>query len=200
MVVVVDNAQLINQDSGNIEYYTPIPIIEAARKTMGGIDLDPTSSDIANLYVKAPLYYTIETDGFNKDWHGNIWFNPPFTRGEKPCVTPHSKCKKQKCIDRGHHNVSFIPSTLNWIDKLLYQYQSGRIYQACVITFANTSESWAQKLLEYSVCFIKGRTHYYNQYGKKMDQAPKGSMVTYLGPNISKFVSIFSEFGPVKIS
>jgi hypothetical protein len=198
-VVAVDNSQLINQDSGIVEYYTPVPIIEAARKVMGSIDLDPTSSDIANLYVNAPLYYTRENDSFNKDWHGNVWFNPPFTRGEKPCIIPHDKCKKKTCVERGYHNNSFIPSTADWVDKIIYQYLSGRINQACVITFANTSESWAQKLLGFPVCFFKGRTHYFNQYGEEMTQAPKGSMVAYMGCNNTKFRTVFKELGQVKI-
>lgn len=199
VALVTNNSQLINQDSGIVEYYTPIPIIEASREVMGGIDLDPTSSDIANLYVGAPLYYTIETDGYTKDWHGNVWFNPPFTRGEKPCVIPHEKCKKKMCVERGHHNIKFIPSTSDWIDKILHQYLSGRITQACVITFANTSESWAQKLLGFPVCLLKGRTHYFNQYGEEMTQAPKGSMVTYLGTNNTKFRNVFKDLGQVKI-
>lgn len=36
--------RLINQDSGDVEYYTPTEITEAARRVMGGIDLDPFSS------------------------------------------------------------------------------------------------------------------------------------------------------------
>lgn len=33
----MDNAQLINQTSGDVEWYTPARIIEAARRCMGGI-------------------------------------------------------------------------------------------------------------------------------------------------------------------
>ena len=36
----VNNATLINQTSGKVEYYTPADIVEAARRVMGSIDLD----------------------------------------------------------------------------------------------------------------------------------------------------------------
>ena len=41
-------ATLINQTSGKVEYYTPADIVEAARRVMGSIDLDPASSPAAN--------------------------------------------------------------------------------------------------------------------------------------------------------
>ncbi len=47
----------LSQNSGNNEWYTPNYIIDAARKTMGSIDLDPASSAIANQTVMAKKYY-----------------------------------------------------------------------------------------------------------------------------------------------
>lgn len=64
----MNNAQLINQDSGNYEYYTPIEIVEAAREVMGSIDLDPFSSYAANPRVKASEYYDVLDNGLNQKW------------------------------------------------------------------------------------------------------------------------------------
>lgn len=67
-------------DSGNVEWYTPSYIIEAARKTMGSIDLDPFSSLAANKNIKSNSIYTKDDNGFEKDWFGNVWCNHPFSR------------------------------------------------------------------------------------------------------------------------
>lgn len=41
--MTVNNASLVNQTSGDFEYYTPVEFVEPGRKLMGGIDLDPAS-------------------------------------------------------------------------------------------------------------------------------------------------------------
>lgn len=69
----------VTNNSKDDEWYTPAQYIEAARKVLGTIDLDPASNDFANETVKATTYYTEETDGLAQEWFGNIWMNPPYS-------------------------------------------------------------------------------------------------------------------------
>ena len=65
----------------NDEMFTPSFIIELARDVMGSIDLDPASCVRANETVKAKTIYTKEDNGLDKPWYGNVWCNPPYSRG-----------------------------------------------------------------------------------------------------------------------
>ncbi len=107
----MNNASLVNQTSAEsgFEYYTPPIWTEAARALMGHIDLDPASCEIANQTVKAKAYFTKQNDGLSQPWHGHVWMNHPFHRGEAACHSDHSKCKKKACQNRGYHIEKPIP-------------------------------------------------------------------------------------------
>lgn len=166
-----DNAQLINQDSGNFEYYTPSDIVERARKTMGSIDLDPFSSPAANERIKARRIYTQEDDGFEQGWYGNVWCNHPFSR---------------------ENNKKIMP-------KILKEYELGNIDQLCMITFASTSEQWFRPTMLFPQCFLHKRTNYHLPDGTLKKGVTKGSVVTYIGNDVESFFQNFREIGEVKV-
>lgn len=58
---------------------TPQHIIEAARTLMGGIHLDPASSEEFNAFVKALMIYRQQDNGLAPEcaWAGNVFCNPP---------------------------------------------------------------------------------------------------------------------------
>ena len=66
-------------DSSN-EYYTPKHIVDAVRRVMGAIDLDPASCSDANDNMKAKKFYTQQDDGLTKPWRGRVFCNPPFSK------------------------------------------------------------------------------------------------------------------------
>jgi len=191
----MNNSQLINQDSGNVEYYTDPKFTSAARELMGSIDLDPFSHPVANLFVGATNIFTKEDNGLKQQWYGNVWMNHPFSRGELACKP---KCVKKKCKDRGHCIDTDKPSNEEYIDYAINQYANFNVKQLMCITFANTSEAWAQKLLAFPTCFCSPRSHYIQADGMPQRGAPKGSMITYMGDRELDFEIIFEKFGVIK--
>lgn len=164
------NHQHINGDSGSDEYYTPQPIIDAARRVMGGIDLDPASSPEANKRVRAARFFTQADDGLAQPWTGRVWMNHPFGR----------------------------ETNRPWIAKIARECQGG-VSEAICITFAATSEQWFAPLLNRPQCYLAPRTNYYLKDGTLKKGVTKGSVVTYFGPNVGKFAREFSALGIVKI-
>jgi hypothetical protein len=67
----------VAHNGGEQDWYTPAPFVEAAREVMGGIDLDPASSEVANRVVGAARYYDAGQDGLENVWHGQVWLTPP---------------------------------------------------------------------------------------------------------------------------
>lgn len=167
----MNNHQLINQTSGDVEYYTPQKIIDAARNVMGSITLDPSSSKIANKGVKAEHIFTQEVNGLSQKWFGKVWMNHPFGR-----------------------NLNQL-----WIDKIESEYDIGNITEACCITYACTSEKWFQPLLKRPQCFLSPRTNYILPNGTIKRGVTKGSVVTYYGANVDKFAEEFSTLGTIKL-
>jgi hypothetical protein len=69
----------VARDTNSNDWYTPSWLIEAVRRVMGDIDLDPASCARANEIVKAKAFYTKEQDGLSKPWYGRVWLNPPYS-------------------------------------------------------------------------------------------------------------------------
>lgn len=63
--------------AASCEHGTPEEIIELARHTLGGIDLDPASSERWNKHVGAKRYYCRQNDGLLQPWFGRVFVNPP---------------------------------------------------------------------------------------------------------------------------
>jgi len=60
-------------------WFTPSHIIDRVRATLGTIDVDPASHEIAQDLIQAETFYTEETNGLDKDWGGTVFCNPPYS-------------------------------------------------------------------------------------------------------------------------
>ena len=170
--------QLINQDSGNVEYWTPRPIVQAASALMGSIDLDVACSVEAWAYHDKIAKRIVMSNSLSTRWAGKVWMNHPFAKGEKKC---QPNCQKKACQSRGHITED-IPGNEAWVSKLVAGHQAGHIEQACCITFASTSEKWFKPLLDYpQFVFANGRIDYIDPSTLLPTKgATKGSIFTWL--------------------
>jgi DNA N-6-adenine-methyltransferase (Dam) len=155
------------------DWYTPARYIEAARKVMGSIDLDPASCELANSVVKANHYYTKEDNGLSHQWYGCIWLNPPYGR-----------------------NAQGSSRTATWVKRLLHDYTRGDIKQAILLLPSRIETQWFQLVWGYPICFANHRISFHSN-GKTLVGNIIGSAFVYLGPHEQKFIDIFSVFGRI---
>ena len=80
--------------------YTPSWLVEAARSILGGIDLDPCTTE--DNPVRAKIYFTPERSGLTHEWWNckTAFVNPPYGKAREPWV--------ERCIDGARRNMKII--------------------------------------------------------------------------------------------
>lgn len=157
------------------EWYTPPRYIEAARRVMGSIDLDPASCEEANRTVKAACYYTEEMNGLALPWYGNVWMNPPFNMPGKRM------------------------SQYSWGLKGYEEYKSGRVSQIITTMYSTGKNKWLHQIWELYGGLMNipyKRAHFMKPGGDKIELL-YSVFFAYLGPNEDLFIDEFFKFGTV---
>jgi phage N-6-adenine-methyltransferase len=160
------------QFTGENEWYTPIEYIEAARKAMGGLDLDAASSEHAQLVIKAPRFFSLENDALGQEWVGRVWLNPPFAQ----------------------------PLIEQFIDKLLAEYEAHRLSDAVLLTHNYTDTVWFHKAAARAekICFTRGRIRFVNKEGV-LAAPTQGQAFFYFGSRrVASFVQAFLPYGFIR--
>ncbi len=154
-------------NSGENEWYTPPVYIEAARKAMGSIDLDPASSKAAQKTVRASFFYTAEEDGLEQTWGGNVWLNPPYSAALVKSFA-EKVIEQVPCFD-----------------------------QAVVLVNNATETGWFQLLLSgaSAMCLPRGRISFLDKSGEPKNTPLQGQSFLYFGPKVQDFRDCFTEFG-----
>lgn len=162
-----DNRPVLSSES--YEWYTPALYVQAARRVLGGIDLDPASCDRANEIVRADVYFTREDDGLAHDWRGRIWLNPPYG-GAQAAFTDH----------------------------LVAEYERGHILAAILLVNSHATDTdWFQPLWDHLLCFSEGRINFIGPTGEIESGSTHGSVFAYLGPDRAAFAGQFRDFGAI---
>lgn len=157
----------IVNNSGNQEHYTPRRFTDSARYVMGSIDLDPASNEVANEWIAASTYYTIENQGLDKEWSGNVWMNPPFaSKILKPLVDKLVKSNIEQAIVLTNNNTDTKvgQELLKWAD---------------------------------AICLVAGRIKFMKPDGTENKAPLQGQIVYYKGNNQGSFKQEFSQHGTV---
>lgn len=157
------------QSSESNEWYTPSKYIEAARTVLGGIDLDPASSAVANANVQAARFYSLDDDGLSQEWKGRIWLNPPY----------------------GGKAAAFI-------SKLIGAHADHDVTAAVALVSSHSTDTeWFMPLWNCVLCFTYGRIHFVKSDGSGQAGATHGSVFAYFGDQPDLFAAEFSKFGSV---
>jgi hypothetical protein len=151
------------------EWYTPKNYIEAARKVLRDIELDPASCAKANRVVKAKQHFTKQDDGLAHEWTGQVFLNPPY----------------------GDVGPKFVA-------KLIRDYDSGKVKEAILLVNSHcTDTKWFQPLFDYPMCFTDHRSKFWNAKAESSTSPTHGSVFVYFGKNPNKFEKHFKKFGAV---
>lgn len=166
----------------SVEWYTPSSIVEAARRVLGTIDLDPASCAPANQTVKATRYFAKEDNGLEHVWYGSVWLNPPFG-------TIRTEYDGSVWQGRSVANI--------WIQKLIHEYNAHRVKQAILLIKADCKQNWFKPLWDYPLCFAWDRVYFNRPNNIKPEKMQFGTAFVYFGQNEAKFIEEFKKIGPV---
>jgi phage N-6-adenine-methyltransferase len=164
------NKPFVANNSGNNEWYTPAPIIDVARAVLGGFDIDPASSEVANRIVRAARIFTAEDDGLAQEWPvGSIWINPPYAQ----------------------------PLMGQFADRFAAEVRRGST--GIMLVNNATETAWFQTVAAEcsAICFPKSRIKFLDPEGNPSGAPLQGQAIIYCGPDADTFEGAFAGFGLV---
>lgn len=88
---------------------------------MGSIDLDPASNEVANSWIQADTFYSLENQGLDKEWAGNVWMNPPYdSKSLKPLAAKlfNSEVNQAIVLTNNNTDTKVGQEFLQWADAI----------------------------------------------------------------------------------
>ena len=160
--------------TGEVEWYTPGLYLDAAIAVMGGIDLDPASSEAAQEHVRARRYFTLEDDGLSQQWSGRVFLNPPYA----------------------------MPFVKDFVRKMVAAYEAADISEGILLTNNATDTEWFHEAAYAcaALCLTRGRIRFLEASNGDLVEKPSpthGQTFFYFGPKSHQFEKVFSEHGIV---
>ncbi len=165
-----------NKKRDSDAWFTPSMYTDMAREVMGDIDLDPFSSQEANVHIKAKRYFDIKSNAFNQQWfqdQGRVFMNPPYGR---------------KIINAA-------------VDIFLTNLSNESIAQGIVLVNNATETRWFHLLLNSAdvICFPERRIAFETIDGKYVSGNTRGQVFFYFGYKVDKFEEVFGRIGAILV-
>lgn len=159
--------------TGNPEWYSPAEYVEAARRVLGAVDLDPASCEVANAVIQAARIYTVHDNGLQHPWSGRVWLNPPYS-------------------------ARLVKA---FVARLVSEYEAGSVSAAVMLVNNATETRWFQQAARAAtaICYPGKRVRFYTHDGSP--GAPlQGQALFYFGANARRFRREFSPVGIVTVA
>jgi DNA N-6-adenine-methyltransferase (Dam) len=159
------------------ERYTPERVIDVVREFFGGtIHLDPCTTawnptqalDHCTLGSADPS----RRDGLGVQWHGNVWCNPPYSRGQ----------------------------LVRWVRKAVEAVEAPEC-EVLMLLPSDLGSQAGQRAAKAAngLCFLSGRLTFAGPSGIPDAAAKQSSIVVYFGERQGAFERIFGRLGVVWI-
>lgn len=205
------------------EHYTPPDIVEAARRTLGDIDLDPASCDLTYQYVNPAFAFTLRGNGYLQPWWGRVFLNPPGGKCDLDGLPVVKDCDRTGAcgLPAFHAHDGRRSSQKAWWFKLAREYITGRVEAAVFVCFSvellQTTQVGTPKViggpldghdlptpLDFPICFPSRRVSYLHEQGGQLTvgaSPPHASCIVHLPSDeasVVKFEKEFNTFGRIK--
>lgn len=172
------------------EWYTPKWLCDIAREVLGGIDIDPASTELANKSVGARVFLTKDDNSLESDW-STVCGKSPYLLFMNP---PGGRVAGK----RGGLQIAF------W-RKLCSEFLDGKCCSAFTVhfnsqqvhTFANHCQFGP---LEYYVCFLHKWVHYDRSDGGPSTRPIYPTAVSLLSKDrdtVKRFIDLMVNHGTV---
>jgi hypothetical protein len=154
-------------------WFTPPLYLDSVRAVMGGIDLDPFTTETANQIVKAKWIFTPKNSAFEQDWNLGagirVFMNPPYSAG--------------LCAQA--------------VNRFVQQYTLGHFAEGIVLVNNATDTRWFLTLVSHcrALCFTDHRISFWNADRKHVSGNTRGQAFFYFGSGILRFQTVFRQHG-----
>lgn len=172
---------IVQHSSASFEHYTPSHVVEMARNVLGGIDLDPCTSEEANKVVRATHTICLPNDGLSYSWPGRLFVNPP-----GGTLTDENERKTYGTRSRA----------AAWWCKLVEEYLLGNTTSAIFVGFTleilRSTQHSKIPLACASLCFPAKRLAFSG------GSPTHANVIAYLGTDKDLFRRVFETLGVVR--